>query len=204
MTLQERIAAFICGYSRERLRVSVWEGGKRFFTDTFGVMLAGCEEESIRIARSFYLSCSAPMGTTVLGTPCASGDALTAARINGMACHVHDYDDNSLTLLGHPSCVVLPAVLAIGEMTDASVEEAVLAYILGVDVTVMLAKATFPEHYIRGWHSTATLGIFGAAAACCKLLGLTADQCTHALGLAASSAAGIRGKGDDNLAFFKT
>ncbi len=193
MTLQQRIARFIEGYHKEGLRQKVWDEGRKFFTDAFGVMVAGCEEPAVKIAKDFYLSYELPGESVVLGKPCQKAGPLTAARLNGMACHVHDFDDNSLMLLGHPSCVVLPAVLAAGEIAESSSEEAVLAYIMGVDITVMLAKGLFPEHYTRGWHSTATLGIFGAAAAASKLLALTEEECCSALGLAASGAAGVRG-----------
>ena len=113
--------------------------------------------------------------------------------INGVAAHIHDYDDVSTTVTGHPSVVVLPAALAVGEAQGASGADVLRAYITGVEVMALMGRAFNPQHYSRGWHNTGTLGIFGAAAAAGQLMGLDRGQLVHAFGIAASRSAGLKG-----------
>ena len=100
------------------------------------------------------------------------------------------------TLNGHPTAAVLPAVLAIGEEIGASGEEVMMAYITGVEIVDIMARGLNQEdhkHYAKGWHTTSTLGIFGATAAVAKMLKLTREQLVNAFGITASESSGLKG-----------
>jgi 2-methylcitrate dehydratase PrpD len=118
-------------------------------------------------------------------------DILTAAFLNGMSSHVLDFDDTHEKAV-HPSAPVYPAVLAYGEWRNVAGADLLHAFVLGVEVECRIALSVFPEHYDRGWHITGTAGVFGAAAAIGKLLALTPQQMTWALGIAATQSSGLR------------
>jgi 2-methylcitrate dehydratase PrpD len=115
-----------------------------------------------------------------------------AALCNGVAGHVLDYDDMSFTLIGHPSVVLAPALLALGEARGASGREVLSAYVVGFEVDMCFARWMVPAHYDAGWHATSSIGVFGAAAGASSLLRLDAGGALAALAIAASQAAGLR------------
>jgi 2-methylcitrate dehydratase PrpD len=117
---------------------------------------------------------------------------LWAALVNGAASHALDFDDTHLGMMGHPSAPVCPAVLALAEARGAGGRSLLTAFVAGVETECRLGLLIGPGHYATGWHSTATLGAFGAATACAHLLGLDEDAFTHALGLAGVQAAGLK------------
>ena len=118
--------------------------------------------------------------------------AAQAALCNGTLAHALDYDDVNLNINGHPSAVFLPALLALGESTDASGADLLVAFVAGYELACRAGSLVQPDHYARGFHSTATVGAFGAAMACARLLGLDADRCGHALGIAGTRASGLK------------
>ena len=118
-------------------------------------------------------------------------DILHAALVNGISSHVFDFDDTHARAV-HPSAPVMPAILALAEWRGSSGSDLVHAFVLGVEAECRVALSVFPEHYDIGWHITGTAGVFGAAAAAGKLLGLSGQQMTWALGIAATQAAGLR------------
>jgi 2-methylcitrate dehydratase PrpD len=118
-------------------------------------------------------------------------DILNAALINGISTHVLDYDDTHARAV-HPSAPLWPALLAFAEWRRISGADLIHAFVLGVETECRIALSVFPEHYDRGWHITGTAGIFGAAAAAGKLLGLNEQQMAWALGIAATQSSGLR------------
>lgn len=118
----------------------------------------------------------------------AAGDA---AFINGIASHVLDFDDALPTMRGHPSATMVPVALALAEQEGRTVEEMLTACALGLEVAGKIGKALGDEHYFRGWHATATIGVFSATAVAARLLRLDAGQLKQAWGIAASQAAGL-------------
>ena len=118
--------------------------------------------------------------------------ALDATLINGTASHALDYDDVSGVLGGHHSAPVTAPIFALGEQLKVSGRQALAAYIIGVETEVRLSRAVNFHHYDKGWHPTATLGTFGAAAAAAHLLGLDVARTAKALALAASFACGLK------------
>jgi 2-methylcitrate dehydratase PrpD len=115
-----------------------------------------------------------------------------AALANGVAGHVLDYDDMNSTIVAHPSVVLGPAVFALGELRHKSGRDVLAAYIAGFEVNAHFGRTMVPAHYDAGWHSTSSLGIFGATAAAARLLDLDAPTALNALAIAASNSAGLR------------
>lgn len=119
-------------------------------------------------------------------------DALNASLINGISSHVLDFDDTHLRTIIHPAGPVASAILALSEYQSVSGKDFLTALVLGIEVECRIGNAVYPEHYDTGWHITGTTGPFGAAAAVGKLLGLSEQQMTWALGLAAVQPVGLR------------
>ncbi len=156
--------------------------------DTFGCILAGANEPVARKARNAVEA----MGTTgeanVIGTGLRTGLS-QAAFLNALAGHALEFDDWEVPGNTHPTVVLLPALLACAR-EDTCGRDLIEGYLAGFEVIARLGEALNFEHYDRGWHSTATLGAIGAAAAVARLLGLDASQATSALSLAVSRATG--------------
>lgn len=194
MTTTERMARYILEYDLATSDGAARREGIKFFADCFGCMIAGNTEKSIGILRDYSEKYGGSGVSTMLaptgGLKLAAQDA---ARVNGAAAHVHDFDDVSLLLCGHPSVSVLPTALAVGEECHADGNSVLNAYMLGVDIMETLAMGLNPTAYERGWHTTTQFGTFGAAAAAGKLMGLSQEQLQMALGICASVTCGIRG-----------
>lgn len=119
-------------------------------------------------------------------------DVTGAALVNGITSHTFDFDDTHLKTIIHPAGPVASALLALAEHTGASGRALIDALVLGIDVACRVGNAMYPDHYDRGWHITGSTGTVGAAAACARLLRLDAQQCTMAIGIAASQPVGMR------------
>ena len=159
--------------------------------DTVGVILAGAPEPAARIARS-VVGAQARGDCRILGTS-DSASVADAALANGVAAHALDYDDMCFVSLAHPSCALVPAALAAAESTHASGRALLDAYIVGFEVECRLGALMNPRHYhVRGWHCTSSIGTLGAAAAAARVIGLGPEAIVHALGIAASSACGVK------------
>jgi 2-methylcitrate dehydratase PrpD len=118
-------------------------------------------------------------------------DMLNAALVNAVTGNVLEFDDTHQPTVIHPTAPVLPPILALADQRTISGKDLLHAFALGVDVGCRVGNSVSPGHYARGWHITSSCGIFGAAAASARLLGLDGSQITHALGIAASQASGI-------------
>src|SRR5262245_20560284 len=159
--------------------------------DTVGVILAGAPETAAKIIRQTVLA-EGRGDCSVLGTAERTG-ASDAALANGVAAHAHDYDDMCFVSLAHPSCALVPSILAVGELEGASGAALLDAYIAGFEVECRLGLVMNPRHYHdRGWHCTSSIGTLGAATAVARLLKLDAPTTVHALGIAASLACGLK------------
>ncbi|MBV6306930.1 MmgE/PrpD family protein [Candidimonas humi] len=183
--LGERIAAF----PARPLPVAALHWAGTGLLDTLGVTLAGSHEPAAALAEKSLEGASGP--ALVLGTPRRTA-TLDAALINGAASHALDFDDCNNTMGGHPSAPVLSALLPLAEQLGSSGLEFAHAYIVGFETETKLGLAVNFHHYTKGWHPTATLGAFGAAAACARLLRLDGERTATALALAASFASGIK------------
>ncbi len=167
--------------------------------DGIAVMLAGATEESGALVRAHLRDVGGASQATVLGSTLRA-PLQAAAWANGVAGHAMDYDDTQLAtdpqsvygLLTHPTVPALAGALAAAEGTGGSGAALLDAYIIGVEVECRIADAIDPRHYRDGFHSTATMGVFGSAAAAARLYGCDLDTTLRALGLAASMGAGLR------------
>jgi len=121
----------------------------------------------------------------------AGAEPRTAALINGTASHTVEVDDIFSSGLYHPGVVTIPAALAAGEAAGLSGAGLLRAIVAGYEVGNRIARAVNPAHY-EHWHTTATVGHFGAATAASVALGLDARQTAHALATVATFAAGLR------------
>ena len=175
--------------------------GKRCMIDTLGVMLAGTSEHSVHILVDEAVEQGGRPDALLLSGGNKKAPAAIAARVLGTAGHAHDWDDTQVSndpahvygLLTHPSVPPLTAALVMSQrLGNVDGRRFMLAFQTGFEVESKISEWMLPRHYRRGHHTSGTVGTFGAAAAAAKLLGLKGDQLAHALGIAASMAAGIR------------
>jgi 2-methylcitrate dehydratase PrpD len=159
--------------------------------DTVGVTLAGSNDDSTRIVNT-VIGGGHASGPAVIFGRAKRASPLDVALINGTAAHALDFDDCNNTLGGHPSAPILPALFALADDIGASGRDFVAAYIAGFEVETKLSLGVNFYHYTKGWHPTATLGVFGATAACSKLLKLSDEQTAIAFGLTTSFASGVK------------
>ncbi|MCB1745137.1 MAG: MmgE/PrpD family protein, partial [Gammaproteobacteria bacterium] len=118
-------------------------------------------------------------------------DPLNAAFVNAVSANLLDFDDTHLQTVIHPSAPVAPPAFALSEVHGCSGQVLLRAFALGAEIECRLGNSVSPGHYARGWHITATCGVFGAAVASGCLLGLDVNQMAHALGIAASQSCGL-------------
>lgn len=161
------------------------------FFDGLAVALAGAGEPVSAAVRELVAMEGGAAQASAFGLA-ACVPARAAALLNGTVAHALDYDDTHFDFVGHPTVAVLPAALAAAQQRQASGRELLEAFLTGVEVTCRIGAWLGRPHYNAGFHQTATSGTFGAAAAASRLLGLDAVQTSHALGLSATRAAGLK------------
>ena len=159
--------------------------------DTVGVTLLGATEPVVAVLQQALAHDLAPGPALVFGRT-ARVSVLDAALVNGTAAHAADYDDMARSMGGHPSVPLVPVVLALGEALVSSGAQVLEAYVVGFEAECRIGRVVNPHHYEKGWHPTSTLGVFGAAAAAARLLGLDVERTAAALAVAASMAAGLK------------
>ncbi len=191
MSVAEKIADKIIHTRYGDLPLEAVHWAKVAILDTLGVTVAGSREPLSQIVREVLSEEGGRPECTVLGLDIKTS-IQNAAWANGVLSHALDYDDISNTLGGHPSVPVLPPLLALAERRAFAGKEFLLAYAVGFETECKIGRGVNFVHYDRGWHPTSTLGIFGAAAASAKLLGLSVTDCSRALAMAASMASGIK------------
>ena len=157
-----------------------------FFATAFGSAYDPAVTSALRTLSPF----SGAATSAIIGRP-ERLDALGAAFINAISANLLDFDDTHLDTIIHPAAPVAAPVLALAQARGFSGRDVITAFILGVEVECRIGNAVSPGHYARGWHITSTCGMFGSAAACARLLGLSAEGITNAIGIAASQSAGI-------------
>ncbi len=185
------LAEWIVGVRADDIPQDVRREGVRTFVNWLGCAVGGADHAAADAALRALSPFSGPREATVLGRTDRL-DPLKATLLNGITSHVLDYDDTHLRTIIHPAGPVAPALLALAEVRPISGRALLEAMILGVEVACRIGNAVYPDHYDRGWHITATAGVFGGAAAVGKAIGLHATRMRWALGLAASQSAGLR------------
>jgi 2-methylcitrate dehydratase PrpD len=200
-SVTEQAVRFIGTARFEDLPAEAVRIGRRCVLDGFGLFVAGCAEESIRILVEDARDQGGRPDALLLGAGDVMVPAPIAARVLGTAGHAHDWDDTQVSrdprhqygLLTHPTIPALAAALVMSQrLREVSGRDLMLAFLVGFEVECKISEWMLPEHYKRGFHSSGTVGTFGACVAAAKLLGLRGDMLARALGIAASMAAGIR------------
>jgi 2-methylcitrate dehydratase PrpD len=185
------LARYIVEGRNEQLPANVRNEAVRTLLNWVGVAVGGSRHETVNIAVNALRPFSGPEQATILGRR-DRFDVMNAAFVNGVSSHIFDYDDTHLKTIIHPAGPVASAILALSEYHPVSGKDFLNALVLGIETECRIGNAVYPDHYDRGWHITGTAGVFGAAAAAGKLLGLSEQQMVWALGLAASQPVGLR------------
>jgi 2-methylcitrate dehydratase PrpD len=189
MGATEKIARFVVNTSYEDIPRDAVDKAKRTALDCLGAALAGVTEPVSQAIAGYVTKLGGAPQASLLGADVKVSVA-DAALANGSIAHALDYDDCGVKI-GHPSVLVLPAVLSLGEHLGVSGEEIVTAYILGLEIEGKLAlHADFKLMQARLNHQT-WYGSIGAAAACAKLLRLDIAKTRMALGIAGNFACGL-------------
>ncbi|PBB41224.1 hypothetical protein CK222_24095 [Mesorhizobium sp. WSM3866] len=160
--------------------------------DCLACVIAGATEPVTQMVLDKIVNASPTGGNAAIFGHSVRSSPLGAALANGVMAHACDFDDVSDPMCGHPTAPALPAILAAGEMAACSGRDVLLAYAAAIEVMGKLGRAAGFELYKSGWHATAALGVFGAAAGASKILGLDEERTATAISIAASRVAGIR------------
>jgi 2-methylcitrate dehydratase PrpD len=163
---------------------------KRSILNFFATALGSAYDPAVTAALRTLLPFSGAATSGIIGRP-ERLDAMGAAFVNAISANLLDFDDTHLDTIIHPAAPVAAPVLALAQARGFSGQAVLTAFILGVEIECRVGNAVSPGHYARGWHITSTCGVFGAAVACAKLLGLSVEQISNAIGIAASQSAGI-------------
>jgi 2-methylcitrate dehydratase PrpD len=190
MEVTRPLAEYVVQSRYEDIPAAMRHEAARALLNWAGCAIGASRHETVENTLAALMPFSGQPQAGILGRP-ERMDILHAALVNGISSHVFDFDDTHARAV-HPSAPVTPAILALAEWRGMTGTDLVHAFVLGVEAECRVALSVFPEHYEVGWHITGTAGVFGAAAAAGKLLGLTVQQMTWALGIAATQAAGLR------------
>jgi 2-methylcitrate dehydratase PrpD len=186
MGLTADIGRFISDMSPERLPEGAVPIVRTGFTDCVGVMIAGWREPVVGVVADFVGS---PLPEHPFAPGCLRLPATDRALLYATAAHVLDFDDTGLC--GHPSAVLVPAILAQAHESGADGKAMIAAYVAGYEVWADLIARDKDQHHRKGWHPSAVFGPIATAAAAAVLRGLDAAQAGHAVGIAASMSGGV-------------
>jgi len=184
------LGRFVTESRFEALPEALRHEGRRSILNHVGCALGVARDPAVVTALEIMREASGKPSAAVLGQRDRLG-VMEAAFVNAIASNLLDYDDTHLRTVIHPSAPVAPVAFALGEETGASGAEVLHAFLLGGEIACRIGNAVSPGHYARGWHITASCGVFGAAAAAARLLRLSAEQTADALGIAASQSGSI-------------
>jgi 2-methylcitrate dehydratase PrpD len=184
------LAQFITESRFEALPEALRHEGRRSILNHVGCALGVARDPAVIAALAVMQESSGKPSATVYGQR-DKLSVMEAAFVNAIASNLLDYDDTHLRTVIHPSAPVAPVAFALGEEIGASGAEVLHAFLLGAEITCRIGNAVSPGHYARGWHITASCGVFGAAAAAARIMRLSAEQTADALGIAASQSGSI-------------
>ena len=191
MSIGKKIAEHITRTEFSHIPQEMTNKAKVCFMDWLGVTLAGAKSEMGPVVMDYLAECGNNGPATLLGTG-KQYDPLSAAFGNGVYSHALDFDDYHMESVLHTTPPTLPAVLTAAEYAHSSGKELLTAVVLALDTTLRFGKGVQRVHYDRGWHITSTIGRFGAVAGASRLMGLSIDTIVNAMGIAATTAGGLR------------
>lgn len=191
--LVEALATFTVEVTSDRIPAKAIDYAQRAIVDTVAVSVAGLGEDPYRILAETVAAGGGRGGTATVWPSGAAAPPAEAALLNGTAGHSLDYDDMSESIHGHPSVVLVPALLAAAERSGARGKDILDAFAVGFEVQSAVGAAMqLRRHFAAGWHSTSSIAGIGAAAAAARLLGGSVDQVSRAIAIAVSMAGGSR------------
>ncbi len=194
-------AEFIERINFDALPAEAIRVGTRCLLDGLGLFVAGSEEHSVEILIAEAQAIGGRPDALLLRRNSTKVPAPMAARVLGTAGHAHDWDDSQVSrdsahvygLLTHPTIPPLASALVMAQKLGGVNGRAfMLAFLIGFEVECKISEWMLPQHYLRGMHSSGTVGTFGAYATAAKLLALKGNSLRSGFGIAASFAAGIR------------
>ena len=188
--ISARLAEFLAAARWEDIPSEVRHEAKRSLMNYFATGLGGCSDAAVATASAVLARFAGSATATVVGRRERS-DMLSAAFLNAMSANVFDFDDTHARTIIHPTAPVAPALFALAETSRMTGQQLLLAFVLGVEAECRIGNAISPGHYQRGWHITSTCGVFGAAVAIGRILGLDAERMKWALGNASAQASGL-------------
>jgi 2-methylcitrate dehydratase PrpD len=191
MSETKELAAYVVSSLIEAIPPDVVHEAKRALLNFVGCAVGGSIEPAVETAIHAMSPYSGERVAALLARR-ERFDPLHAALINGISGHVYEYDDTTPMNYIHPTPPVASALFAHAGAHAVSGVDFLHAFILGFEAESRIGNAVYPAHYDTGWHITATAGVFGAAAASGKFLGLDTQQMVWSLGLAATQASGLR------------
>ena len=185
------LATYVLSNRLEDIPQDVRHEARRAILNYAGCALGGSPDQAVDIAIRALCPYSGPPAARILGR-IERMDPLHASLMNGISSHVYDFDDTTPKNYMHPTSPVASALFSYASAHPVTGREFMHAFILGFEAEMRIGNAVYPAHYDVGWHITGTAGVFGAAVAIGKLLGLSLQEMIWAMGLAATQAAGIR------------
>lgn len=185
------LSSFVVSNRFEQIPADVLYEAKRSLLNWVGCAIGGSREPAVEIAIRALKPFSGEPAARLVARP-ERFDPLYASVINGISGHVFEYDDTTPMNYIHPTPPLASALFAYSSVNPTTGADFLQAFLMGFEVESRIGNAVYPAHYNAGWHITATAGVFGAAAAIGKLLGLSVQEMTWAMGLAATQASGIR------------
>ncbi len=189
MTISRQLSQFILNVKFDDLPATVVQAAKDAFLDWLGSAAAGADKEPAQIMLSIINELGGNAQSTLISTG-EKTSGIMAALLNGTISHIVELDDVHKASILHAGSAVIPAALAAAEMIGADGKSLIEGIVVGYETAIRIGEAVTPAHYYY-WHTTGTVGTFGAAAAAGKILGLTEEQMVHALGTAGTQAAGL-------------
>lgn len=188
--ITDKVSCFIAQTVAKDIPQDAINTARLGITDFIGVAFPGSKEKQSKIIVDYARNMGGVPEASIIGGFKTS--PYLAALANGTIGHAIDYDDIAVSLIGHPSVFLAPAILAVGESVGAQGKDILAAYVVGYETACCIARPVLQSHYVQGWHSTSTFGSLGATAAVAWLLKLNVHQVRMALGIAASLAGGLR------------
>ncbi len=182
------LAAYIAELTWDDLPADLIDKAKAHILDTLGVALGGSLTDHVRQTAAVIQSLGGEPQSTAIGQNFRT-NALEAAFLGGTCAHSIEFDDTGQ--YAHTGAGVIPPAVSLGEARHVDGKTLILAVVAGYELTARVSAAAGLEHRGRGYHPTATCGVFGATAAGAKIIGLNADQTERAFGMAASQSGGI-------------
>ena len=191
MGATETLARFILNTPAEAIPAPILHEGKRCIINYMAVALYASADPSMAILTGLFEEEGGVEIASLIGAGTRT-NLQNAALANGYLAHLEDYDDTHFPTVIHPSAPTIPAAFAVAEREGATGMDVLVATVLGIEACCRVGLSVYPNHYDAGWHITGTCGVFGAAGAAGRLLGLDESQMTQALGIAGTQAAGVR------------